>query len=197
MKLLNLRKLTFLAVLLSSIAFSHNALADKDPHWGKQNIYGGGGDGAGTFQGGGDGAGDFQIEGGDQSLQDLLNGGKGKKPKDDEGKKPDDVNKSPDEVGKKPDEVGKAMEQVLKVFKMKSRKEMEEKYGKDFVFQAIHMQMMSNRMASLDLGEIGRAPSTEEEKAFLNGNRDTELTIQKVQKDIVTESDTVTNGGNK
>ncbi len=62
MKLLNLRKLTFLTVLLSSIAFSHNTLADKDPNWDRNNIYGGGGDGAG----------DFQIEGGDQSLQDLT-----------------------------------------------------------------------------------------------------------------------------
>ncbi|MCP4911495.1 MAG: hypothetical protein GY909_00130 [Oligoflexia bacterium] len=90
-----------------------------------------------------------------------------------------------------------AIKKILKTFKMQDLEQMKKQYGEDFVKQAIAMEMMSRRMASLNLDQVGRAPSTEEEKAMIDANRETELTLRKVQKDIVTESDTVTNGGNK
>tara|TARA_R110002072_G_scaffold64203_3_gene159413 strand:- start:23629 stop:24165 length:537 start_codon:yes stop_codon:yes gene_type:complete len=177
MKLTSIKKLSFLVVLLSSIAFSHTALALKDTRPWVKETYEGGGDGAGTLQG--------------QERTKLE--GEGKKPQDD-GKKPQDDGKKPQDDGKKPLEDGKvslfeqAKVRVSKVFKM-PLDDMKVKFGKEFVDQAILMEMMA---MNLGMDNMGRAPSTEEERIFIDANRNAIDKLNKGTPNITTKQETMT-----
>lgn len=171
MKLSSFKKLTFLAILLSSIVFSNSTLAAKDTRYWVKETYEGGGDGAGTLQTG--------------PNPDLVLEDDGKKPQDD-GKKPQEE-KKPEEIGKTTFQEAKI--RVSKVFKM-PLEDMRTKFGQEFVDQAILMQMME---MNLGMDSVGRAPSTEEEREFIDANRDAISTLKKKgQTEIITKQDTVT-----